>query len=60
MEEKLCYMEDVMGGYVCYAKDKDYWINEYHHKATLCCEGTKEDIEKYLSHKIVYIQQVSK
>lgn len=49
---KICYMEDCMGGFCCLEKDKDYWINEYHHKATCCFTGNRKEVENYLGTKI--------
>lgn len=44
--EKLSYLEDENGGFLCYEKDKEKFIKEF--KATICFEGTKKEMEDYL------------
>lgn len=44
---KLCYIEDCNGGFICYSKDKKYFLEN--HDKIVCCEGSKSDIEEYLT-----------
>lgn len=48
--DKLCYIEDINGGYFCYEKDKDFFLNEYEYTkdcgGIVCDIGTKEKLEK--------------
>ena len=49
---KLCYIEDCMGGIICYECDKEYFLS-VDKSATICFEGTKEELEKYLGYEII-------
>ena len=48
---KLCYIEDFMGGFICYENQKKYFLS-VDESATVCFEGTKEELEDHLGYKI--------
>jgi hypothetical protein len=56
--EKICYIEDCNGGYYCYEKDKEYFLNERFkgYGGVVCGIGTEEEIEKEFG-TINYIQE---
>lgn len=47
---RLCYIEDQNGGFLCYSKDKEYFLKNY--DKVVCCEGDKLEVEKYLNRNI--------
>ena len=57
--DKLCYIEDINGGYFCNEQDKDYFLNEYEYTkdcgGIVCDIGTKEDLEKRIWKNKFYI-----
>ncbi|SCJ49250.1 Uncharacterised protein [uncultured Clostridium sp.] len=46
----ICYIEDCNGGFLCYSKDKEYFLKN--NDKVICCEGEKLDVEEYLNMKI--------
>ena len=48
---ELCYIEDYLGGFVCYKKDSKIFLSS-EHSSVICCEGTKEELEEYLQMKL--------
>lgn len=46
-----CYIESELGGIICSFKDSKYFLNA-EDSATLCYQGTKEEVENYLGVKI--------
>lgn len=44
---KYYYMEDFNGGFICYEKDKDFYLT-LESNPVICAYGSKEDIEGYL------------
>ena len=48
--EKLCYIEDYIGGVICYEKHKQYFLLD--NSSKVCFEGDKKELEEYLGHKI--------
>ena len=48
---KLCYIEDFMGGFICYENQKEYFLS-VDESAKVCFEGTKEELEEYLGYEI--------
>jgi hypothetical protein len=49
---KLCYIEDCIGATICYEYEKEYFLS-LDECATICFEGTREELEEYLGHKII-------
>lgn len=47
---KLYYIEDCNGGFICYSKDKDYFLRDK--DRVICYEGDKLELEKYLNRHI--------
>lgn len=48
---KLCYIEDFMGGFICYENQKEYFLS-VDESIKVCFEGTKEELEEYLGYEI--------
>lgn len=48
-EDKYCYMEDYMGGFICHFKDRNKFPN-----STLCMDGTMGEVEEYIGSKVSY------
>lgn len=48
---KLCYMEDFIGGTICYENQKEYFLL-MDDSSKICFEGTKEEMEVYLGYEI--------
>ena len=49
---KLCYIEDFMGGTICYENQKEYFLL-LDNSSKICFEGTKEEMEReHLGHEI--------
>lgn len=48
---KLCYIEDFMGGFICYENQKEYFLS-VDESTKVCFEGTKEELEEYLGYEI--------
>lgn len=47
----LCYIEDCVGGIICYESEKSYFLS-VDESSKLCFEGTKEELEDYLGHEV--------
>lgn len=48
---KICYLEDYLGGFLCYSEDKEYFLNE-NTNPVICAEGTFAEISEYLNKRI--------
>ena len=48
---KLCYIEDFMGGIICYENQKEYFLL-LDNSSKICFEGAREEMEIYLGHEI--------
>ena len=53
LEDIYCYVEDFDGGFVCYKEDVKHFPN-----ASVCIEGTKEEIEEYVHIKGDFIDNI--
>lgn len=47
---KLCYMQDENIEYICYIRDKQYFIKKYN--SIVRTEGTFKEMSNYLNHTI--------
>ena len=48
---QLSYIEDCMGGIVCYKNQKNYFLS-MNDSSKICFEGTREEMEVYLGCQI--------
>lgn len=47
----LCYMEDFIGGFICYSEDKEYFLKQ-ETNPKICYEGIRKEVEDYIGNEI--------
>lgn len=50
IQERICYVEDELGGLFCYEKDAEHFTAK--EGAVICCQGTRQQVEEYIRYVI--------